>query len=249
MEINSFFSKNKKKVLTLALAGAFVATGLVTTQYFQPIVSASHAQHQRQTPPKQLTNKEMAQNISDMFGIDKQVILNDLNKGYNIRDVHRAAMISYTANKPFDEILQAKTMTNNWRDVGESFGVTRDKLQQSQRILFSKNMAKQLHVDEAEVTAYMNDGYRPHDLIIASALAQKSNKDLKAVMAMKNSNNHWKDVAASLNISDSDFKQCLRDFRGTMKGGFFGRPGMMVGESRGMEFDGPGDPGDGSAEQ
>lgn len=253
MEMNSFFSKNKKKVLTVALAGAFAVTGLAATQYFQPMAAASamHAQHQGKMMQKQVTNEEMAQNISDMFGIDKQTVLNDLDKGYDIRDVHHAAMISYTANKPFDEVLQAKTMTNNWKSVGEAFGVTQDKLHQSQQILMSKNLAKQLNINEAEVTAYMNDGYRPHDLVIASALAQKSNTDLKTVMTMKTSDNRWKDVAVSLKISDSDFKQCLKDFRGNMKGGFWGGHGMgmMMGGPRGIDIDGQTGPDDEPIEQ
>jgi len=251
MKMNGFFSKNKKKVLTVALAGAFAVTGFAATQYFQPMASASamHAQHQGKMMHKQLTNEEMAQNISDIFGTDKQTVLNDLNKGYDIRDVHHAAMIAYTVNKPLDEVLQAKTMTNNWKGVGEAFGATQDKLHQSQQILMSKNLSKQLNIDEPEVTAYMNDGYGPHDIVIASALAQKSNTDLKTVIAMKNSNNHWKDVAASLKINDSDFKQCLKDFCGNMKGGFLGGPGMMMGGHRGMDFDGQAGPGDEQPEE
>jgi len=228
--MNLLSKNNKKKTLVLALAGAFAITGIGTTYLNQTAFAATaDTTQQDQAPmrgdhkgtPKVMTD-EMAQQFATTFNVDKQVLLDYQKKGYTIRDFHQAALIASAGNKPFADVMNAKTATNSWKDVMDSFSITNEQLQQAAQGFMSKQMSTMLQIDESTVNGLLKDGYQPNDIVMASVLSKQSSKTISTVLNMKKINNTWKDVATSLGIDEATFNQCMTDLKSKMPKG----PGM-----------------------
>lgn len=204
-----------KKLIILAVTGAFVLTGLGATQIPQSVaLAATQNFHQQDRHYNRDANPErMAENIQEVFGIEKQVILDYNAKGWRFRDLHEAAFIAYASQKTFSDVLNAKTVTNSWRDVSESFGLTKEQRRSVERMMMSNRMATHLEISASTVKNLLDAGYHPRDIAMAATLSKKSNKSMDAVLGMKKINNSWYDVATSLGLSDTTYNQCRDDAR------------------------------------
>lgn len=209
-----------KKAIVLALAGTFIVTGIGITQL--PQSTALAATHQfkedRQQQAPYFNPEVMAQNIQDCFGIDKQVILDYNKQGWKMHDLNSAALIAYASEKPISDILSAKTMSNNWRDVSESFGVTTEKRYAVMQTIMSNKMAKKLDVSSDTISSFLSQGYHPRDIVMAVTLSKHTDKSIIDVINMKKINNRWSDVAASLGISAEDYQQYQDEVRQCLPG-------------------------------
>lgn len=218
-----------KKALAIALAGAFIASGIFTAQ-FAPVVHGAErdaSQYHRNASPRferTWSADEEAQRIADEFGIDRQELLNYNAQGWHFRDLHRAAFIAYAGQKPLTDVLNAKTASNRWYDVEQTLGITAEQCDAARDRLFSRTMAANLKADEADIQAFLKKGYHPRDIAMAYTLAEKADKSSKAVLGMKKINNYWSDVAQALGISESDYRQSSFDadhcFGGGPRSGF-----------------------------
>ena len=85
--------------------------------------------------------------------------------------------------------MNAKTTTNTWRDVADSFGVTKEQMNEFRQQLMSERIAKSTGMNKSILNQLVKEGYRPHDIVMANALAEKSGKDIKSVLSMKQINN------------------------------------------------------------
>ena len=115
-----------------------------------------------------------------------------------MHDLHRAASIAKLSGKQIGDILNAKTTTSTWRDVADSFGVTKEQMNEFRQQLMSERIAKSTGMNKSILNQLVKEGYRPHDIVMANALAEKSGKDIKSVLSMKQINNHWKDIASQV---------------------------------------------------
>lgn len=203
-----------KKTVALALAGAFAVTGLTTALQPQVFAATSHKTEQNQHMQCPAFNPdEFAQSIQDRYSIDKQTIL-DLNKqGWKMQDLNRAAFIAYATEKSINDVLDAKTASNNWRDVSETFGLTREQARTTMQTMHAKYMAQNLKIDESTVKSLLKEGYHPRDIAMAATIANQSGKSLNDVLDMKKINNNWSDIAKSLGIEDDAFKTCMDQAR------------------------------------
>lgn len=206
---NFKFKTSVKKAIVLALSSAFIVTGIGITQLPQSIANANAKQVLQKQDQKRgpVAPEVMAQDIQDSFGIDKQTILTYHDQGWKMPDLRMAAFISYASDKPFSEVLNAKTMTNDWREVSESFGVTKEKMQTLMQSKMSKQMAENLGVAETVIDSFLSKGYHPHDISMAIALSKHADKSIDEIINMKKINNRWSDVAASLGINDQDYQE------------------------------------------
>ena len=224
----NFLSKNnKKKTLVLALAGAFAITGIGTTYLNQTAFAATADTTQQDQAqmrvdhkgtPKLMTD-EMAQQFATTFNVDKKVLLDYQTKGYTMRDFHQAALIASAGNKSFTDVMNAKTATNSWKDVMDSFSITNEQLQQAAQGFMSKQISTMLQIDESTVSGLLKDGYQPTDIVMASVLSKQASKTIPDVLNLKKINNTWKDVAASIGIDETAFNQCMTDLKSKMPKG------------------------------
>jgi hypothetical protein len=168
---------------------------------------------------------EMAQQFATTFNVDKKVLLDYQKKGYTMGDFYRGAVIASAGNKPFTDVLNAKTATNSWKDVMTSFSVTNEQLQHVAQVFMSKQIATMAQIDESTVNGLLKDGYQPNDIVMASVLSKQASKTIPDVLNLKKINNTWKDVATSLGIDETTFNQCMTDLKSKMPKG----PGMHRG--------------------
>ncbi|SEJ92698.1 hypothetical protein SAMN05660742_1259 [Propionispira arboris] len=222
--MNLLSKSNKKKTLILALTGAFAITGIGTTYLNQTAFAATAdttqqdqgQMHREHKATSKVMTDEMAQQFATTFNVDKKVLLDYQAKGYTMRDFHQAALIASAGNKSFTEVMNAKTATNSWKDVMDSFSITNEQLQQAAQAFMSKQMSTMLQIDESTVNGLLKDGYQPNDIVMASVLSKQSSKTISTVLNMKKINNTWKDVATSLGIDEATFNQCMTDLKSKM---------------------------------
>lgn len=204
-----------KKLVILAVTGAFVLTGFGATQIPQSVaLAATRDFHQQDRYYDQdFSPERMAENMQEIFGIEKQVILDYNAKGWRFRDLHEAAFISYASQKSFSDVLNAKTVINSWRDVSENFGLTRQQRRSAESMMMSNQMATYWDISASTIKELLDAGYHPRDIGMAATLSKKADKSIDTVLEMKKINNAWYDVAASLGLSDADYNQCRDDAR------------------------------------
>lgn len=213
-----------KKIIALVTAGTFaVGAGCFAMNFPESIASAAangyhhnrdfdqnqdYRGHRGQFDPDQ-----EAQYISECFGVSKADLLKYNKDGWRFNDLHRASFIAYAAQKPLGDVLKAKTTTNAWRDVSESFGITREKSNVAMDEIYSARMAKQLKLNTDTIKNLLRQGYHPGDISMAAALSKKTDKTIDTVLSMKKINNNWFDVANALGLSQDEFQQCRADAR------------------------------------
>lgn len=212
-----------KKTIILALTGAFVLTGIAATQLPQSVAQAAaqsfHYRGNHNGNYNQNFNVDIAaQDLADVFGLDKQTILDYNAKGWRFRDLDHASFIAYVSKKSLPDVLNAKTVTNSWRDVSDSFGITWEQSRAAHQSLMSKTLATDLQLDESTVNNLLNDGYRPGDIAMASTISKKADQSFNNVLIMKKINNSWYDVATSLGLSDQEYRDCRDNANGHFRG-------------------------------
>jgi hypothetical protein len=205
-----------RKTIAAMVAGTFIIAGAATPF----IVQAAEAQetpsayHQKETK-KQLDPQVASKRISDTFGIEQSVVLKYNNNGMSFKDIGKAAFLAKAGNKSIDSVISKKTADNNWKDVAESLGITKEQIKTAHQDLASDQLNKRTGIDKKAALNLLQDGYHPHDIGMASQLATASKKPIKNVLALKKINNTWSDVAAQLGIDAETFK---KDFKNAEHG-------------------------------
>lgn len=211
-----------KKCIALALVGTFAVGGIALATLSQPVANAATKASPAWNCPRsedrpdfcpQLTIDEMAANMEECFGIPQQSILDHHNQGWKMHDLHQAAFIASASGKQLSEVLNAKTTTNTWKDVSDSFGITSEQSRELRQKLLSNRIAKSTDMDKSTIEQLISNGYRPHDIVMANALSKQSGKDTTTILGMKQINNHWRDVANKLGIDEPTYQQCRQEMQ------------------------------------
>lgn len=221
--------KKSKKAILCALAGTFLLTGLAVSQVPETIALAATRDfggyHHRDShwgyesnnwnyaDRRDVSPETIAQNLADCFDLDKQSILNYNQQGWKLYDLREAAFLSFASQKPFADVLNMKTASNDWYDVSESLGLTREQFYAAREKLMVKRLSANLQIDASEIQDLLQKGYHPRDIAIANQLAAKADKKTSQVLSMKKINNRWSDVAKDLGISVDDYRAALDDMR------------------------------------
>lgn len=148
----------------------------------------------------QMDASEAAKHIAETFGVDESQVKNAIENKKDFRDIGQAAMIAKVSGKSFDEVMALKTDDKNWRDIGESLGVTREKVEEVRQSMTAQHMSQDGDIDESKALSLLKKGYEPRDIECAAALAKASGKDIQSVLDRKKINNRWGDVAKELGV-------------------------------------------------
>ncbi len=220
---------NKKTIATM-VAGTFIIAGAATPFIAQAAKTQEtpSAYHQKETK-KQLDPQIASKRISDTFGIEQSVVLKYNNNGMSFKDIGKAAFLAKAGNKSIDNVISQKTADNNWKDVAESLGITKEQIKTAHQNLAADQLNKRTGIDKKSALNLLQDGYRPYDIGMASQLATASKKPIKNVLALKKINNAWSDVAAQLGIDAETFK---KDFKNAEQGS---HPKGLQGKDNGDE--------------
>lgn len=210
----------KKKAIILAIAGAFAATGIAAPlmQTVSASAKTTTKTEQAQAQPPKMTD-EMAAQAAQKLGIDKQLLIDFQAKGNNIRDLHMAMVVADASQHTLTEVLTAKINGSSWPELCKSYNLDETKLHQIEQDHMAKKLATEISVKEDTIKLLLGNGYQPQDIVMASILADKSNKDIQSVLDLKKINNRWQDVAKTLNVSDADIQASLQKMPHMMPGG------------------------------
>lgn len=154
-----------------------------------------------------MTTDEVAQHIAASFGVDEKQVKSALDEQKDFRDIGRAAMLAKISGKSFEEVLALKTDDKDWRTIGRSLGVTREKVESVRCEMTAKDLSQDGDIDEATAMSLLKDGYEPWDISCASVLAKAANKDIQSVLDLKKINNRWGDVADQLGVDRRELKK------------------------------------------
>jgi hypothetical protein len=201
-----------KKTIAAMVAGTFIIAGAASPFIVQAAEAEKtpSAYHQKQVK-RQLDPEKASKRISDTFGIDQSIIMNYNNNGMNFRDIGKAAFLAKAGNKSIDSVISKKNADNNWKDVAESLGITKEQIKAAHQDLAANQLNQKTGLDKKAALNLLKEGYHPHDIAMANQLAKTTKKPIKDVLSLKKINNTWSDVAKKLGIDAETFK---KDFKG-----------------------------------
>ncbi len=182
----------KKKILAGLLSGALLLTGS------QALANPPEPLPQEDWQEQEEKNIDAwIKNISEKYGVDDAQVETAFKDGVYVEDIKNAAILSKLSGKSFSEVL---TMKVDWFQVAEKLGVTREQLKELHEQERDEHFAKRAGIDVKTFKSLIKDGYDPRDIMIASKIAQASNKNIKSVLDKRKINNTWEDVAKSFGV-------------------------------------------------
>ena len=122
--------------------------------------------------PPRMTTDEVAKHIAASFGVDEKQVKSALDDNKDFRDIGQAAMLAKISGKSFEDVLALKTDDKDWRTIGRSLGVTREKVASVRCEMTAKDLSQDGNVDETTAMNLLKDGYEPWDISWAAALAK-----------------------------------------------------------------------------
>ncbi len=199
---------SSKTVIAVAL-GALLIIGAAAPIFAQ----AQNDQARQAKVQRQYDPAKAAAHIANVYGLDQATVLASLNGGASPRDVNRAAFLAKASGKSFEEVLALKKSDNTWRDVARSIGVTREQMKAARQAMTADRLSAKLGLDHGTVAGLLGQGYKARDIAMAGLLAGNTDKTIGSVLDLKKINNTWRDVAASLGVSDDTLKQDMKKMR------------------------------------
>lgn len=196
----------QRKMIAGIVAGLVLTAGGfgVLSAQSQSQDGAQHRMFAKEERPDgqmpQMDASEAAKHIAETFGVDESQVKNAIENKKDFRDIGQAAMIAKVSGKSFDEVMALKTDDKNWRDIGESLGVTREKVEEVRQSMTAQHLSQDGDIDESKALSLLKKGYEPRDIECAAALAKASGKDIQSVLDRKKINNRWGDVAKELGV-------------------------------------------------
>ena len=135
--------------------------------------------------------------FSEKYGVDSAQLEKAFKDGVPVQDIKHAAVLSKLSGKSFSDVLAMKV---DWSQVAEKLGVTREQMKEFFHQEREEIFSKQTGLDVKTLRALLKDGYNPHDIAVAAAIAKESGKDVKSVLNKRKINNTWEDVAKSFGV-------------------------------------------------
>ncbi len=198
-----------KKNLAAIVASTFILAGAAATPF---IVHAAEIDNGRPAIHHQQMNPEqIAQNMSETFGVSKEDILKYQASGINFKDIGRAAFLANASGKSLDEVMSHKTPDKKWKDVAQELGITKEQMKAAHQNIAAQQLNTKLGMDKEAALNLLREGYHAKDIGMANELAKNTGKPVNDILSLKKINNTWKDVADSLGVSQDTFKQDMKD--------------------------------------
>lgn len=135
-----------------------------------------------------------------------------LDQGYSKKEILKAAHIAKYTNKKVDDVLNVyKKNDSSWDKTAEHFGLDMKKLrdqmcEQKEKFLQDhkeeviENVAEYSGKTEEDIEKWLNDGISLRFIVMGTAMAKVSNKDLGELVQMKKDGKSFKEIKESLMI-------------------------------------------------
>ncbi|MCR5833267.1 MAG: hypothetical protein K6G55_01225 [Selenomonadaceae bacterium] len=188
----------KRNILAGILSGALIFTG--AQAFANPPEMPPESEEEWQEESEKNIG-EWAKHLSEEYGVDSAQVEQAFNNHVHIGDIRMAAVLSKLSGKSFSEVLAMKV---GWYQVAEKLGVSDEQIRTFMDKERDERFAERVGVDTNTLQSLMKDGYNPHDIGIAGAIAKAANKDIKTVLKKRTINNTWREVAESFGVDMRD---------------------------------------------
>ncbi|MBN2908957.1 hypothetical protein JQC72_05390 [Polycladomyces sp. WAk] len=172
----------------------------------------------------------LVQRVARYLGVSVTEIQSLTERGIQPRQLVPAAVIAKLSRQKIETVLAAKK-GKTWGQVAQSFHVDRQAFRRELSRVLPKHRLLRLFIQRhpevalQTVSAYLGKDplqlaqlirqsqLKPRDVIKAAVLAKASGKDIAQVVAMKTSQNTWRDVAQSLGLKREDVRDEARQLK------------------------------------
>lgn len=206
---------NVKKISRTAVAAVLAATFLTGGLAILPTVQAADGTDRPAIEQRhKLDPEQLAERIATTFSLNKDTVLQYYNNGTSFKDIRHAAFLAKAGSLSLDTVLQTKTDSNSWHDVAQTLNISPQQFKAA-RVDLQANHLTKAGLDKQAAVALLDQGYHPRDIACANQLAKDTGNSIIDVLSYKKINNTWQDVATTLGVNPDQFKQEMKNLKGT----------------------------------
>lgn len=204
--------KKPAKILTVA-AATLLLSG-IGSQFNPLLVNAAPPPPPKmeRVAPQVRIDTEMQQ-LSDMYGIEKSLLMQYYNKGWKLKEISHGAFLAYASQKSFTDVMNLKD-ENSWPRVEYLLGLTPNDIKAAHDDLAAQYLSEKLSVNKTIITRLLQKNYSMGDVLHGILISQYCTASPEDIISMHNPpKTDWNTVADRLGIADEQ----MQEIRNTMR--------------------------------
>lgn len=204
--------KKPAKILTVA-AATLLLSG-IGSQFNPLLVNAAPPPPPKmeRVAPQVRIDTEMQQ-LSDMYGIEKSLLMQYYNKGWKLKEISHGAFLAYASQKSFTDVMNLKD-ENSWPRVEYLLGLTPNDIKAAHDDLAAQYLSEKLSVNKTIITRLLQKNYSMGDVLHGILISQYCTASPEDIISMHNPpKTDWNTVADKLGITDEQ----MQEIRNTMR--------------------------------
>lgn len=204
--------KKPAKILTVA-AATLLLSG-IGSQFNPLLVNAAPPPPPKmeRVAPQVRIDTEMQQ-LSDMYGIEKSLLMQYYNKGWKLKEISHGAFLAYASQKSFTDVMNLKD-ENSWPRVEYLLGLTPNDIKAAHDDLAAQYLSEKLSVNKTIITRLLQKNYSMGDVLHSILISQYCTASPEDIISMHNPpKTDWNTVADRLGITDEQ----MQEIRNTMR--------------------------------
>lgn len=204
--------KKPAKILTVA-AATLLLSG-IGSQFNPLLVNAAPPPPPKmeRVAPQVRIDTEMQQ-LSDMYGIEKSLLMQYYNKGWKLKEISHGAFLAYASQKSFTDVMNLKD-ENSWPRVEYLLGLTPNDIKAAHDDLAAQYLSEKLSVNKTIITRLLQKNYSMGDVLHGILISQYCTASPEDIISMHNPpKTDWNTVADRLGITDEQ----MQEIRNTMR--------------------------------
>lgn len=204
--------KKPAKILTVA-AATLLLSGIGSL--FNPLLvnaAPPPPPKMERVAPQVRIDTEMQQ-LSDMYGIEKSLLMQYYNKGWKLKEISHGAFLAYASQKSFTDVMNLKD-ENSWPRVEYLLGLTPNDIKAAHDDLAAQYLSEKLSVNKTIITRLLQKNYSMGDVLHGILISQYCTASPEDIISMHNPpKTDWNTVADKLGITDEQ----MQEIRNTMR--------------------------------
>ncbi len=204
--------KKPAKILTVA-AATLLLSG-IGSQFNPLLVNAAPPPPPKmeRVAPQVRIDTEMQQ-LSDIYGIEKSLLMQYYNKGWKLKEISHGAFLAYASQKSFTDVMNLKD-ENSWPRVEYLLGLTPNDIKAAHDDLAAQYLSEKLSVNKTIITRLLQKNYSMGDVLHGILISQYCTASPEDIISMHNPpKTDWNTVADRLGITDEQ----MQEIRNTMR--------------------------------
>lgn len=204
--------KKPAKILTVAAATLFLSG--IGSQFNPLLVNAAPPPPPKmeRVAPQVRIDTEMQQ-LSDMYGIEKSLLMQYYNKGWKLKEISHGAFLAYASQKSFTDVMNLKN-ENSWPRVEYLLGLTPNDIKAAHDDLAAQYLSEKLSVNKTIITRLLQKNYSMGDVLHGILISQYCTASPEDIISMHNPpKTDWNTVADKLGITDEQMQEIHNTMR------------------------------------